>query len=52
MKQKSKDATTYLGTSGDLPQLMEGAVYDPECETLEEQKDVQAEFFPDAPEAV
>ena len=48
LQQKSKEATTYLGTSGDIPQLVGGVVYDPDAETPEEQEDVRAEFFPDA----
>ena len=47
LQERSRDAMQYLTAgNGDRAQLAEANVYDAEAETIEEQKDVAAEFAP------
>ena len=49
LQEKSRDAMKYLSSaSGDALQLAGANVYDPNVETIEEQQDVAAEFYPGA----
>lgn len=46
LQERSRDATKYLSAApADMMQLN---TYDPDAETLEEQKDVAAEFYPES----